>query len=90
MDIQCALIVGGVAVILTALGYGYKIKVDRKHIHLEKKDKEHEQKHHQNEEKIKKLEEKNGAEQHQIDTLKEKVEQLEKKLNGGRPRDQEK
>jgi predicted RNase H-like nuclease (RuvC/YqgF family) len=76
MDTHCALIVGGVAVLLTALGYGYKIKVDNKTLHLEKKDLEHERKHIANEARIKELEKKNGAEQHQIDELKEQIAEL--------------
>ncbi len=67
MDTNCGLIVGGVAIFLTALGYGYKIHADRRHIKLEKQDKEQ---HYHNEERIKELEKKNGAEQHQIDQLK--------------------
>jgi len=58
MDIQCSLIIGGVAVLLTGMGYGYKMSVDKKHIHLEKKDKEQEKKHEENQKKITELEEK--------------------------------
>jgi uncharacterized protein (UPF0335 family) len=85
MDLQCALIVGGVSIFLTALGYGYKIHADRRHIKLEKQDKEQ---HKESCRRIGKLEEKNGHEQHQIDNLNEKVEKLEKLLNGRRTPDQ--
>src|SRR6266487_62747 len=70
MDVNCGLIVGGVAIFLTALGYGYKIHVDRRHVKLEKQDKEQ---HHHNEERIKKLEEKNGKEQKQLDDQGKKI-----------------
>jgi hypothetical protein len=76
MDISCAKLVGGVAVLLTAMGYGYKIRVDRKTIKLEKNDKKGEQDHKKNAERIKQLEAKNGAGQHQIDELKEEVGEL--------------
>lgn len=85
MDIQCGLIVGGVNIILVALGYGYKIHADKRHIKLEKKDYEHEAKHHHNEERIKELEKrleaeqkKNGHQQRQIDILKKEMEKLKK------------
>src|SRR4051794_11119059 len=67
MELNCSLVVGGVSIFLTALGYGYKIHADRRHIKLEKQDREQ---HQHNEERIKELEKKNGAEQKQIDDLK--------------------
>ncbi|MCE8163394.1 MAG: hypothetical protein I3273_04915 [Candidatus Moeniiplasma glomeromycotorum] len=78
MDLHCALIVGGVAVILVGMGYGYKMSVDKKHIHLEKKDKMQEQRHNQNCQRIEKLEEKNGKELREIEELKIKIITLER------------
>ena len=75
MDINCGLIVGGVAIFLTALGYGYKIHADRRHIKLEKQDKEQ---HKHNENRIKELEKKNGYEQHQLDQHKQEITELKK------------
>ena len=75
MDINCGLIVGGVAIFLTALGYGYKIHADRRHIKLEKQDKEQ---HKHNEERIVELEKKNGHEQHQLDEHKQEITELKK------------
>ncbi|CFW92959.1 protein of unknown function [endosymbiont DhMRE of Dentiscutata heterogama] len=80
MDISCAKLVGGVAVLLTAMGYGYKIHIDRKTLKLEKNDLEHQRKHLINEARIKELEKKNGSEQKQIDQLKEQLEEQTKKL----------
>lgn len=75
---NCAWLVGGFSVLFTAMGYGYTIHINRKHIKLEKKDKEHEAKHQHNENRIKELEKKNGAEQKQIDELKEELKETKK------------
>jgi peptidoglycan hydrolase CwlO-like protein len=74
MDIQCALLVGGFSVIFVAMGYGYKIHVDRRTLKLEKQDQ-------QQQKKIKVLEDKNGDEQHQIDDLKGECKELKGKLS---------
>lgn len=78
MDIQCGLIIAGVAVLLVAMFLGYKIKWDKKNLTLEKNDREHEHKHQLNETRIKELEKKNGSEQRQIDQLKEALNQEKK------------
>ncbi|CAG8634393.1 11635_t:CDS:2, partial [Ambispora leptoticha] len=78
MDIGCTLGITAVALGLSAMFYGYKLKTDKKSVVLEKNDQEHEKKHHHNEERIKELEKKNGAEQKQIDDLKEKLEEVRK------------
>ncbi|CAG8767996.1 15488_t:CDS:2, partial [Racocetra persica] len=79
---------------LSAMGYGYKMHVDRKTLKLEKNDLEHQRKHLINEARIKGLEsdlslvkafnkdlqKKNGSEQKQIDQLKERLEKQAEKL----------
>ena len=62
MDIQCGLVVGGVSVLLVAMGYGSKIKADKKSIKLEKNDQKQQEKDNEHEERIKKIEDKNGEE----------------------------
>jgi len=76
MDIQCALVVGGVSIVLVALGYGYKIKMDKKSMKLEKNDQIHDKKHRHNETRIKTLEDKNGNEQRQIDEQRKEINNL--------------
>jgi hypothetical protein len=78
MDLQCSLLMGGFAIITMAMGYGYKIHADRRHIKLEKQDKEQ---HKHNETRIKELEKKNGAEQRQINSQKEEITQLKDNLS---------
>jgi uncharacterized protein HemX len=80
MDIPCATAITAVALGLTAMFLGYKMKMDRKSIKLEKNDKQHEQKHNSNCRRIEKLEEKNGNEQHQIDELKEQNKMLSQRV----------
>ena len=57
-DIQCALIIGVVALALVAMFLGYKAKFDKKGVELEKNDRLHDEKHKRNENRIKTLEEK--------------------------------
>jgi|SRR6185312_6855742 len=85
MDIGCTLGITVVALGLSAMFYGYKIKTDKKGIILEKNDKQHEHKHHQNEERIIELEKKNGHEQRQINDL--KADLLEEKKTKGELKD---
>jgi septal ring factor EnvC (AmiA/AmiB activator) len=73
MDIQCGLIIAGVAISLVAMFLGYKIKADKKSVELTKKDEQHEK-------RIKKIEDKNGDEQHQIDEQKEEIKGLKTEL----------
>ncbi|CAG8489692.1 13537_t:CDS:2, partial [Gigaspora margarita] len=72
--------IGGVAVILVALGYGYKIKVDRNQLTLKKNDREHEKKHKHNETRICELEKKNGHEQRQIDEQRKEINDLKDQM----------
>ena len=76
MDIQCALIIGIVALGLVAMFLGYKAKFDKKGVELEKNDRLQAEKHKHNENRIKELEKKNGYEQRQIDELKKSNEEL--------------
>jgi len=80
MDIQCALIIGVVALGLVAMFLGYKAKFDKRGVELEKNDQLHEERHKHNEARIKELEKKNGREQHQIDELKQQILELKNKV----------
>jgi len=80
MDIGCTLGITVVALGLSAMFYGYKIKTDRKSITLEKNDKQHEHKHVENVERIKKLEEKNKILSQKSDKELAEIEQLNGKI----------
>jgi flagellar motility protein MotE (MotC chaperone) len=79
MDKNCLyglLALTGAIVAIVFAFLDYKIKVDKKHIHLEKNDQQHRQKIIQYEERVKQLEEKNGREMKKIDELERKIERL--------------